>query len=103
LEYRWLPNFIKTPAEEIHRFTDEIENRRTQVHHRFWLKWMEVCTTGGRFSQTTDRAVDIVFGRKGSFLPTPECDMTAGNALVLRRQIHRSLLVGLSIEPIGTE
>jgi hypothetical protein len=64
---------------------------------------MEVCTTGGRLSQITDSVVEIDRGRKGSFLPTPECDMNAGNALVFRRQIHRSLLAGLSIEPIGNE
>jgi hypothetical protein len=43
----------------------------------FLLKRMEVCTTGGRLSQTTDGVVEIVRSRKGSFLPTPECDMDA--------------------------
>jgi hypothetical protein len=38
---------------------------------------MEVCTTGGWLSQTTDDVVEIVLSRKGSFLPTPECDMDA--------------------------
>jgi hypothetical protein len=38
---------------------------------------MEVFTTGGRLSQTTDGVVEIVRSRKGSFLPTPECDMDA--------------------------
>jgi hypothetical protein len=38
---------------------------------------MEVCTTGGRLSQTTDDVVEIIRHRKGSFLPTPECDMDA--------------------------
>jgi hypothetical protein len=62
LEYRWLPEIIKTPA---------------RVHATFLLQRMEVCTTGGWLSQTTDDVVEIVLSRKGSFLPTPECDMDA--------------------------
>jgi hypothetical protein len=43
----------------------------------FLLKWMEVCTTGGRLSQTTDGVVETDCGYKGSFLPASECDMDA--------------------------
>jgi hypothetical protein len=57
-----LPEIIKTPA---------------RVHAPFLLKRMEVFTTGGRLSQTTDDVVEIFLSRKGSFLPTPECDMDA--------------------------
>ncbi|MGB7918566.1 MAG: hypothetical protein WCF40_00775 [Desulfobacterales bacterium] len=82
-----MPEIIKPPA---------------RVHAPFLLKPMEVCTTGGRLSQTTDDVVEIVLSRKGSFLPTPECDMVAVGALALRCQIHRSRPPGLPIGPVWT-
>jgi hypothetical protein len=58
---------------------------------------MEVCTTGSLFSQTSDDVVEIVHGREGWFLPTPECDM---DAVSWSRGV-RSIGPGALVCPLG--